>query len=318
MLSVRNDRDFNAVVELVLNRRDSELEQGILFVDWPRYEITIQGPDFDGGIPTRIMPAFMEIQRVLNRAYARRIYGDEGRRLSLEDRMETNIVVWLRSGQSTKFGADVTEALNTMASKMSGGQSLAAVIVVAGMLAGVMGYKFYLTHQSRASELEVQKVMTAEETKRFEQLNRLIESNLDARASLRDLNRAHHRLSQALRDSDRVLLGSDVEPLSGSDARRLSRVVRHERVHERLVGSFRIETLYSGGVSSGYRARLRDVETGQVFNRVTIPEGALSTGQVEDLQNSEWNKSPLKMAIDVYRVGDRVVEVSLAEAEAGS
>ena len=85
---IRNEEDFLAALEAVERDDAAFAEDGIQFVEWPRYEVTIRGEDFDGGVPTRVMPAFVRLQRALNRAYARNVYGDEKKRLSQESENE--------------------------------------------------------------------------------------------------------------------------------------------------------------------------------------------------------------------------------------
>ena len=54
---IRSEDDlFEAIERIEAGEWEAD---GVLFVDWPRFEITIRGEDFDGGVPTRIMPAFL-------------------------------------------------------------------------------------------------------------------------------------------------------------------------------------------------------------------------------------------------------------------
>lgn len=50
------------------------------FESWPRFVIRIKGGDFDGTIPTRIMPTLLELQKEVHRIYCRTTYGKESTR----------------------------------------------------------------------------------------------------------------------------------------------------------------------------------------------------------------------------------------------
>lgn len=313
-IEVRNEIDFNAVVESALAGDVDLVEEGIVFVDWPRYEITIRGEDFNGGVPTRVMPAFMEIQRALNRAYARAIYGDETKRLSKEERANTELVVRLERG-STTFKAELSQALNALVNNMSGTESLIAVLGVAIVVGGVLSLKAFLLYRASVKQSEVQIRMTSEETKRQEQLSRLVEQSMDLARGQQDIEAAQRKLMSSLHDDDQLVLDEDSK-VNGYDARRLARDPRRARVHSRMDGSFLIQTLDSGQIPSGYRARVKNIETEQVLT-VNIPETVLPPSQVEELQAGEWSKTPLVMSINVQRIGDRIVSADLAEAGHG-
>ena len=148
--------------------------RGFSSFDWPRYEITIRGEDFDGGVPTRIMPALFEIQRTLNRAYARNVYGDERKRLSREEKKQTELIIRLESG-STTFTSDLGPALNSMVSNMSGTESMLTILGVAGIVTVGLGFKAYLTHRASIKRADVPIQLSEEETKRMTLMTRVLQ-----------------------------------------------------------------------------------------------------------------------------------------------
>ena len=317
-IEIRNEKAFIAALEDALAGEVDLEEDSIVFVDWPRYEVTIRGEDFDGGVPTRVMPAFMEIQRAVNRAYARSVYGDENKRLSARDRRQTEIVVRLQPG-STTFKAEVAQILNSMVANMTGAQSLTAIIVVAGLVVGLLGVRSYLAHRLRAKELQtlgqlpdVQIRMTEAETRRTELLTRLIDRSMDVADNQQDIEDAHRKLMNTLHDDDHLVMDGAAS-INGYDARRLVREPRRTRVHGRVDGRFLIQMVESGNVVSGHKARIKNVDSEQVLT-VNIAEGVLTTEQVRQLQTGEWSKTPLVMSINTERIGDRIVSANLTEA----
>ena len=75
-----------------------------------RSELTIRGEDFDGGVPTRIMPALLRLQRAIDRACARSL-GKDGGRLAREERKRVELIVRFEPG-STTFSSELAPVLN--------------------------------------------------------------------------------------------------------------------------------------------------------------------------------------------------------------
>ena len=318
-IEIRNEDEYVAVVERALEADRRLAEDGIRFVGWPRYEITIRGEDFDGGVPTRIMPALVEIQRALNRAYARSVYGDEGKRLSQIERKRTELIVRLEPG-STTFSSDLAPALNAMVSNMSDPYALAAILGVASLAAlawvakGVLTHRASLAadHDSATRVAEALARQSAEETRRLELVERLVNRDMDASRHQQDMEEASSALMRKLNDDDELVL-DEATSIRGYDARRLVRQPRRTRTHGQIDGEFLIQAVESGDVRNGIRARVRNVESQQVLT-IAIPEGTLPEARIAQLQEGEWSKTPLFMTINVQRLGDRIVQADLAEA----
>ena len=71
-----------------------------------------------------------------------------------------------------------------------------------------------------------------------------------------------------------------------------------------------ILSVESGEIASGYRIRVRDLDSEDELT-VEIPAGVLSSDELLDIQNGEWYKLPLRMQIEVARIGTRVVKATL-------
>ena len=141
---IRRERDLLVAVDAL--RGDGEaMSEGVRFVEWPRFEVTVRGRAFEGGVPTRVMPAFEELQRAFRRAYARSVYGDERARLTREDRRRTELVFELADG-STKVVSDLLPVLNVVAGQLSGPASVATVLAIAVIFKGEDYLRAYLEH----------------------------------------------------------------------------------------------------------------------------------------------------------------------------
>ena len=288
--------------------------QIVRFVDWPRYEITIRGEDFDGGVPTRIMPALLELQQAVNRAYGRSVYGTD-RRLTQDERKKTELIVRLKPG-STTFQADITEVLNTIiteaARNMTGPDTVTVVLGVAFIFAGASVWKGYINKAAKDREIDHRIQMSKEETERYRIFGGVAERHSSVAEHLADMNAAQRQLLNRLDRNDRLLVGGE-EIVDGEIGRRIARRGRTERVEDRLDGNFVILSVDSGQVRDGFRVRVKDVVSGGDL-LVWIPEGTLPPEQIADLQSGEWKKKPLHMRINTVRAGGRVVKATLISA----
>lgn len=288
--------------------------QIIRFVDWPRYEITIRGEDFDGGVPTRIMPALLKLQSAVNRAYARSIYGTV-RRLTQHERKKTELIVRLKPG-STTFQADITEILNAIitevAGNMSGPETVTAVLGTAFILAGASVWKTYINAAAKKRDIDYRTRVSEEETKRYQIIGNIAERHSAVTEHLADTNAAQRKLLKSLDRSDRLLVGGE-EIVSGELAKLIVRKEREIRVEDRLDGDYVILSVESGRIHNGFRVRVQDVVSGDDL-QIWIPEGTLPSEQIADLQSGEWKKEPLHMQINIERVGERIIKATLISA----
>ncbi len=309
---IRSETDLFDLIERI--QFEPWEEKDVLFVDWPRLEITIRGEDFDGGVPTRIMPALLAFQSTLRHGYARAVYGVE-RRLTEEERRQTELIVRFEPG-STTFLSELWPVLNNAlaaaAKKMSGTQAVVVILGIAAVAGGAYAWKTHVNYESERRRLEHQTRMSAEETERMGIIANLARDNLGLAAYQAEFAEAQNVMLRRMDASDRIEVHG--EPIvDGATGRRIVRPLRPEPVHDRLDGRFIILSVESGRVRDGFRVRVRNVETRDELV-VSIPEGTLPREQVLDLQSGEWSKQPLHMRINTIRIGRRIVRATLASA----
>ena len=93
---IRNEDDAVAVLEQLVS--GLALGPGVRLVldGWPVFVIKIEGKDFHGTVPTRIMPSLLTLQAEIHRLYCVLRYGQDNlRKLTQEDRDRLEIVVRL-------------------------------------------------------------------------------------------------------------------------------------------------------------------------------------------------------------------------------
>ena len=122
-ITIRSEEDLFEAIELLLEEieglspeeiKDVSLSalsfEEIRFDDWPNLKLTIEGANFDGGLPIRLMQALVAYQKIIDRAYARSL-GRRRARLSQIERNEVVLVAHLSAG-STSIDTKLSEALS--------------------------------------------------------------------------------------------------------------------------------------------------------------------------------------------------------------
>lgn len=322
-ISIRNENDLFRVIES-LHRGQRRLPDGILFDDWPRFEVTIRGENFDGGIPTRIMPSLLKAQKTIDRVHAKAI---GKKRLPRNKRPSAELIVRPKSGSTTLI-SELAPVLNQIlvAGNAASSQILYAALTLA-FASGALAFKAYLnhrverikyeqkklTHDVELARIEAQVSLSEQETRRQELLLNFISNNPLAKSSLHDVDTARDLMLKSLANDDELSTGA--VQVKGSVARRIIRRPSSNRVQDRLDGNFVILSVESGKIDNGFRIRVQDVNTEKNIElTVMIPDGTLPRDQIEVLKNGEWNKDPLHMKINVVRIGKRISEATLVSA----
>lgn len=313
---IRGDEDLFRVIERIRTEAWQDEDQ-IIFVDWPRYKITIVGERFGGGVPTRIMPALLDLQRSIDRTYAKNMYGVE-KPLTQEDRKKTEIIVHLKSG-STTFESEMSSIFNAMVSavgNMSGTESLIAILGFAAMFATSSVFKAHINASAQKHKIGHRAKMNEEENERYRVLSELVSQNAQMAKSLADVNAAQTALIKRLHEKDSILMNGE-EIVTGEIGKIITRPERPPRVEEIIDSDFTILSVDSGHIRDGFRLRVREIgsEVGSKQSlKISIPGGTLPPEQIADLQNGEWRKTPIRMQINTVRIGNRILTATLISA----
>ena len=311
MYEIRNENDLYRAIQLVDND-EWAADQTALFVGWPHLEITVIGRNFEGGVPTRIMPGVLELQRVVRRAYARSIYGyGKEQRMTYEDRNKTELIVHFLPG-STKYASELISALNWIIKASSDPKKLILGFGTAPIITGLNVWKTHINTAAEERDIEYRIRMSQEETERLRIVERLAENHAELATLYVEMNKAQSDVMKGLHSQDRLMVG-DEEMADGETSKRIFRSVSPPRVEDRLDGNYLILSVESGEVRNGFRVRVRNIESGDEF-KVSIPEDTLPQEQISHLQSGEWEKISLHMQINVVRAGNRILRATLLSA----
>jgi len=75
-LIIHNEDEAFNLLKKALSNEISDTAQ-ITFKGWPVFNLTIEGKDFHGSIPTRIMQPILDLQKEINRIYCRARYNSD-------------------------------------------------------------------------------------------------------------------------------------------------------------------------------------------------------------------------------------------------
>jgi len=313
-LEIRSEDDLFDAIARVKAMEGEEAPPELDFVGWPHFTLTIKGDDFEGGVPTRIMPAIMSLQKQINRTYSVIVHGEE-RRLKKSERDQTELVVRFEKG-STTFVSDLTQVLNTLAqhaaSSMNGTHATITILGLASVLGGYAAWKSYLNNQLEKKQLDHRVEMSQQETERQRQITSLADQNDMLRTQMNEIQETQAQFLKKMDDEDEIVI-DDTSLIDGRTAHKAVRRPPVQTVEDRLDGQFMILTVDSGVVDGGYRLKVRQAGTDREMT-VDVPEGTLSPDQVTALQDGEWGKRPVDMKINVKKSHDRIKGATLIRA----
>ncbi|WP_366657341.1 hypothetical protein [Fodinicurvata sp. EGI_FJ10296] len=312
-IEIRSEDDLFGAIERVRTTQTTKAPD-VEFLGWPKFEITIRGESFDGGVPTRIMPALMNLQKQINRTYSIIQYGEE-KPLIRHEKRKTELVVRFENG-STKFTADLTHVLNTIVQqasiKMDGTQTTITILGLAAILGGYFSYKAFLNSKLKEKELDQSISMSQQETERHRQIVELAGNNDTLQQQINNIHEMQSGFLKKLEVHDQIVMG-DHPVIDGETAQRIMRKPRAMPIEDRIDGEFVILTVDSGAIEGGYRIKVRESGGNQELT-VDVPEGTLTSSQIDALQDGEWGKTPVEMKINVKKTRNRIKEAKLIRA----
>lgn len=160
------------------------------------------------------MPGLLELQKVVDRAFAEAKYGRPSRRLTADDRAITELVVRFEALHSTLFSSDLgpqlTEIAKQMLNKMTGRQVVITVSTIAILTAGAYSWDSYLQTQVAEKQLDIQLREKQEETKRYEIIRDIAEQDDALRAQVDRIENFQGTMLKRLAPE----LGNDAEPFN--------------------------------------------------------------------------------------------------------
>lgn len=311
--TIASEADAFALLEQLVAGLAIE-EAQVAFSGWPRFEIRIQGRDYAGTIPTRVMPTLLELQRQIHRVYASTVYGDPSRRLTQADRERLELVVRVEAGSSvfeTLLDGAFWRTLQEAVAKMSPTQ-VTAVLLVAGIaVTSTIGWALWLNNRYaekqlaqtvELSRIEREKMeILAEALRRFPQAAPVAQAMDPVRDEL--VRRLHPGDTLGVPASDPADTQAQPVSLDADTARQITRAPR-ELAQERLVVDRFLLLAADFSKPGVVRVELRRMSDGYSF-RADVPAGVLTNDQERALRDKSWERQELTLQVLANELRDR-------------
>lgn len=288
----------------------------ITFDNWPKVVITLKGKNFDGSIPTRIMPPILKLQKEINHIYAKVKYGiDSDKNLTQQDRQDAELVVKIEKGSSifeVDLGIVLNNVINQIVGKMTTTEIMTIVLGAGFIYTANSMWKNYLNNQARKHEMDVRVDVSKEETKRIEMISELAKDNITLNSFNKSMDGLREDILKKMREEDELVFDKKTV-LKGGQAKGLVKRMKVEPIEIRIDDIFRIISVQSGKIKGGYKVLVENINTKENL-QVSIPADTLSEEQKAKLQDGEWNKKPMHMQINASKLRGQINKAVLIEA----
>lgn len=274
----------------------------IVFDGWPVFKLRIQGEDFNGSIPTRIMPPILELQKEIHRIYCRAKYGtDSVQSLKQSEREQLELIVTVEKG-STNFITEMATALNDILenSNMDGQQTLVFLITIGVLTAGVIGWKNWLKNKEQEHNQQVTVALSKEETERLKIVTEAMKQQPELKKASQSVDMFRDDLSKRLKADDALsVTGQSI--INGARAAEIVPAPRVAPLDVRMDGKFEInEVKFPKSFGGSYRFSITNVANQESF-MVEASAGLLSEEQIVILKNNSFDIKPVYMEINAKR-----------------
>lgn len=297
-ITIKNEQEAWEALQLALSGQISETAQ-VSFEGWPVFKLTIQGEDFNGSIPTRIMPPILELQKEIHRIYCRAKYNTEDTRsLKQDERDQLELVVDVQKG-STKFITDLAGALNEIikSSNMNGEQVLILLVSIGVIVATSLGWKQWLQHKEREHGQDTTVELSQEETKRLELVTKALTEKPELKKAQEAVDDFKSDLSKRLKAEDQIKV-SEQPIITGAYAAEVVPTPRVAAQEIRIDGEFEInEVKFPKQFGGSYRFAVTRVLDGKQI-MVDAAPGVLSEQQITILKDGAFGIKRVLMEIN--------------------
>ncbi|WP_341743111.1 hypothetical protein [Azonexus hydrophilus] len=297
-ITIRSDIEAWELFQRAINGDPLPERLKLKFVGWPNFEVKIQGKDWFGTVPTRVMGPLLEIQKDIHRIYASIQYGESSaRRLKDEEREALEIVVKVDEG-SSDFKASLTEQLNELAdkafAKMDSRDIAIVILGLALVYGGVEVSKAWIAERQAGKEMEKVVQLSQQETERLRIFSEAMQKKPILSEAKTNYEDSQNRLLKAVKSHDVVNIKG--VQLGGSDVSEIVQTERARSTEHHIEGVFQI-LANDVSKSSGYRIKISRLADALQFSANVPME--LPFQQKEILKKAEWSKGTVLVNLSI-------------------
>lgn len=283
------------------------------FQGWPVLTMNVQGRDWNSTVPTRVMTPFLDVQKDINRAYAAVRYGSANlRKLRDEERDDLEVVIRVREGSSL-FDAELVKHFATItqaaAARMSGTQVVITVLGLGLLITAPVIYKAWLAGRAREKEIDLQREMSAEETRKLQVMADALTRQSLLLATQEDVQATQNRLLKVAKPGD--VLNLKETPITATTAAQLAQPERERAQDVFLNGDFTVLGNRTDK-SEGFRINVRR-ESDQMTIHADVPVDLPHEQQLM-IQRAEWSKKKIYLEINASLLRESISQATVVSA----
>jgi hypothetical protein len=310
-LIIRNEDDaFELLEKAIKNELDDNVT--VTFDGWPVFKLSIYGEDFDGGIPTRVMPAILELQKEIHRIYCREVYGSESAvHLKDHEREFLELVIEVNTG-CTEFISQIGDVLDKIAktTNMTGPQAVALVGIVSVSLAGKLGWDTWVQAKERMHAQDVTVQLSQQETKRLEVFTKALATNANAQKASEGINHFRDELSRKLKPSDEIKI-DNATVINGERAREIVPKPKQESTAIRIDGDFTITDIrFPTEFGEPYKLSVINIKDKTKLS-IEASHSTLPESQIKIIQDGGFGIKVVHLEINAKQTGTTIKDASL-------
>lgn len=320
---IRNEDDAIDILKKLLEGQEISPGFTLKLESWPRFVVHIKGVDFDGTIPTRIMPTLLELQKEVHKAYCLATYGEENtRKLSKNDREQLELLVKVKQGSSlyeTLLQDPIYKILKDACERMSPEQ-LTAVLIIFGLSAtSALMWKFWINKKIRDRELDQMIELSKIEKEKMQVIQEAITHFPMGKIVSDGLDSVRGDLVTKLKDSDELEVTTPMATeqipasINGELAGKIVKKQRESPVERLIDDKFFLRTADFSRQES-VRVELERISDGYSF-KADIPLGVLSNDQEEAIKDKSWNRVPITMKVFVKDLNGKYSSAKIMSVE---
>lgn len=314
-LVIKNEEDAWDALKQALSEQINETAN-VVFEGWPVFQLTIEGKDFKGTIPTRVMPPILDLQKEIHRIYCKAKYNTEDvRRLRDDERELLELVVSIKPG-STKFVTKLFKALNEIIknSNMNGNQAVILLVSISAIIATSIGWKDWVSSKEREHGQDVSVKLSEQETARLKLVADALTKDPSIEKNKESISEFKNDLSRRLKPSDNLKI--DEQPLlTGVRASEITSKPRQVAEEKRLDGEFLInEVKFPKQYGGEYRFSVTRVIDRQTM-QVDAAPGALTDEQITILKDGGFGVKRVLMEINAKELRGRITSAKLVSIQ---
>lgn len=312
-LIIRNEEEAWQALEKAISGDVFPNGMRLRFEGWPSFELNIKGKDWHSTVPTRVMPALLDVQRDLNRAYASIQYDEPNlRRLREEERDDLEIVVEVKKG-SSDYNADLWEQFTRLAeaavTRMNGTEAVIAVIGVALTIMAPVMFKAWLNARSKEKDASIRVELSREETERMRIITAAMQRQPIIAVAREDAEATSNKLLKANKPGDTMEIAG--VSVTSEEARELVQPERERAQTVEIDGVFSILGNRTDK-GDGFRVTLRRDSDQLTFNADVPIE--LDHAQQQIIQNAEWSKSKVRLSVEAEMLRESITRAVVVQA----